>query len=267
MTHSGALGKLVDSLAELGDYGGALDYARRYIACDSLSEEAHCALIRLHLAAGHYTDALRQYKELERVLREEMGTAPSPAARQLLADTHAAPPQKTAVQPAAAIIHKTWNRRGAVPLNSPFYIVRPGDEQFRGAISRQDSIVLVKARGRSARPLCWPGACSRPANRVRKLVSDGSAKAIAGSIGIRGSLVPHICRNDRRPVGPRCIPGSTVESPARLETSTSSASCAAKCSEVLNSIGGGLDEVDRLFGCTFSGVVFGLSAPGTTSAL
>src|SRR6266508_2689063 len=33
---------------------------------------------------------------------------------------------------------------GAMPLDSQFYIVRPVDEQFRLAIARRDSIVLVK---------------------------------------------------------------------------------------------------------------------------
>jgi hypothetical protein len=33
---------------------------------------------------------------------------------------------------------------GAVPLASRFYVVRPTDEEFRAAIARQDSIVLVK---------------------------------------------------------------------------------------------------------------------------
>src|SRR5262245_58037810 len=33
---------------------------------------------------------------------------------------------------------------GAMPLDSRFYIVRPVDDQFRSAIARRDSIVLVK---------------------------------------------------------------------------------------------------------------------------
>jgi hypothetical protein len=33
---------------------------------------------------------------------------------------------------------------GAVPLDSEFYIVRPTDEEFKEAIARNDSIVLVK---------------------------------------------------------------------------------------------------------------------------
>ena len=33
---------------------------------------------------------------------------------------------------------------GAVPLGSPFYIERPADGEFRAAVTRGDSIVLVK---------------------------------------------------------------------------------------------------------------------------
>ena len=33
---------------------------------------------------------------------------------------------------------------GAVPLGSPFYVVRATDEKFAAAIARQDSLVLVK---------------------------------------------------------------------------------------------------------------------------
>src|SRR5262249_19879504 len=33
---------------------------------------------------------------------------------------------------------------GAVPLDSPFYITRPTDAEFRTALARRDSIVLVK---------------------------------------------------------------------------------------------------------------------------
>src|SRR5262249_44561557 len=33
---------------------------------------------------------------------------------------------------------------GVVPLDSPFYVVRPCDEAFREAIAQQDSVILVK---------------------------------------------------------------------------------------------------------------------------
>src|SRR5207253_1799465 len=33
---------------------------------------------------------------------------------------------------------------GAVPIGSPFYVVRPTDEQFAAALARQDGIVLIK---------------------------------------------------------------------------------------------------------------------------
>src|SRR5207237_6141382 len=44
----------------------------------------------------------------------------------------------------AAVLSKLEPIGGAVPLESKFYIVRPVDEEFRAALARQDSIVLVK---------------------------------------------------------------------------------------------------------------------------
>ena len=51
-----------------------------------------------------------------------------------------------------------WNLFGTLPLDSEFYIVRPADEEFRAAIARGDSIVLVKG-ARQVGKTC-PGARS-----------------------------------------------------------------------------------------------------------
>ncbi len=65
------------------DAGGALDYARRAVAADPLREETHADLIRLLARAGQPAAAAREYQELERVLRDELGEAPSAAVRAL----------------------------------------------------------------------------------------------------------------------------------------------------------------------------------------
>ena len=79
---------------------------------------------------------------------------------------------------------------GAVPLDSPFYVVRRTDEEFRAAIARRDSIVLVKgprevgktsllargpvsqfrgSPGRTRRPGCAPTSRRRrPAGRASR---------------------------------------------------------------------------------------------------
>jgi predicted ATPase/DNA-binding SARP family transcriptional activator len=73
-----ALGQLITHLEQAGDLHGALRWARRAVAADSLREEAHRHLIRLLAAVGERDAALRQYHELERLLEGELHTTPEP---------------------------------------------------------------------------------------------------------------------------------------------------------------------------------------------
>jgi predicted ATPase/DNA-binding SARP family transcriptional activator len=79
----GALQQLVLALEESGDPEQAIEYARRAVRVDPLREEAHYDLMRLYAAAGQPSATLRQYQELERLLREELGESPSAATRAL----------------------------------------------------------------------------------------------------------------------------------------------------------------------------------------
>src|SRR5262249_20940960 len=64
----------------------ALGYARRAVSADPLREEGRQDLMRLLAAAGQPTAALRQYRELEQLLDEQLGTEPSAATSQLARD-------------------------------------------------------------------------------------------------------------------------------------------------------------------------------------
>lgn len=79
-----ALISLAQALSAAGDVQAAIPWAERAVADDPLREDAHCGLMRLYAAAGRRADALRQYHELERILREELATAPSPATAAVL---------------------------------------------------------------------------------------------------------------------------------------------------------------------------------------
>jgi DNA-binding SARP family transcriptional activator len=81
--HLHTLRQLSDLLGQAGDVARAVDYAHRAVQTDPLQEESWIALMRLLLAAGQPTVALRRYAELERVLREELDDVPSSAARAL----------------------------------------------------------------------------------------------------------------------------------------------------------------------------------------
>jgi predicted ATPase/DNA-binding SARP family transcriptional activator/Tfp pilus assembly protein PilF len=61
----------------------ALEYARRAVSADPLSEEATCCLMQAFCASDQAWQALRAYRQLERRLEEELDTQPSPALQRL----------------------------------------------------------------------------------------------------------------------------------------------------------------------------------------
>jgi len=79
-----ALGELLKYHSARGGFDEAIDCARRTLAADSLREEVHRELIRLYLATGQTTSALRQYRLCEELLQRELAVAPMPETQELL---------------------------------------------------------------------------------------------------------------------------------------------------------------------------------------
>lgn len=73
---AGALEKLARGLAARGEWDGAVEHARRWLALDPLHEPAHRALISLYAWADRRAAALRQYRECVKILGRELGVAP-----------------------------------------------------------------------------------------------------------------------------------------------------------------------------------------------
>jgi DNA-binding SARP family transcriptional activator len=107
--HFQALGQLVALLEQAGDLHRALDYARQGVSADPLREEAHRELMRLLVAMGQPAAALRQYRELERLLQQELGTRPESATRSLARNLErravSRPPPDSPVSPPLEIAH------------------------------------------------------------------------------------------------------------------------------------------------------------------
>jgi len=78
-----ALGRLLPLLEASGDLDAAVAIARKAIAVEPLREEGHSHLIRLLAASGQPGAALRQFKEWERRLDEELADEPSAPLRAL----------------------------------------------------------------------------------------------------------------------------------------------------------------------------------------
>jgi predicted ATPase/DNA-binding SARP family transcriptional activator len=82
-TYLAALQQLAAAREQTGDLEGALEAARQAVTADPLREEAHYELMRLYAAAGQPSATVKQYQELERLLRQELGETPSAATRAL----------------------------------------------------------------------------------------------------------------------------------------------------------------------------------------
>jgi DNA-binding SARP family transcriptional activator len=68
-----------------GRYYDALRMAMAVVASEPLRESGHCQVIRIHLAEGNVAEAIRQYQMYRHLLYRELGVAPSPRLRGLLA--------------------------------------------------------------------------------------------------------------------------------------------------------------------------------------
>jgi DNA-binding SARP family transcriptional activator/predicted ATPase len=88
-----------------GDINRAIAYARRLTVVDRLNEASRCELIRLYMKAGEPAAAAREYREMVRVLREELGAEPSAETRHLMPRTGAAPHGASSARPAAEPPH------------------------------------------------------------------------------------------------------------------------------------------------------------------
>ena len=147
---------------------------------------------------------------------------------------------------------------GAMPLDSRFYIVRGVDEEFRAAIARHDSVVLIKgARQVGKTSLLARGLQQARAAGARVVLTDlqklnagdlASAEtfylALADLIADQLSLdvAPDAVWNARRG------PSINFERYVRREA----------LGKISAPLVWGLDEVDRLFTCSFGSEVFGL---------
>jgi DNA-binding SARP family transcriptional activator len=80
-----ALERLCGEHRDQGRYDLAIRAGLTAVAGEPLRESAHRALIEVHLAEGNHAEALRQYQGYRHRLREELGLAPSPVIRALVA--------------------------------------------------------------------------------------------------------------------------------------------------------------------------------------
>ena len=147
---------------------------------------------------------------------------------------------------------------GAVPLDSEFYVVRPTDAEFRDAVERRDSIVLVKG----ARQMGKTSLLARGLNQARQAgskvlltdfqkLNESDLQSVETFFRALAELIAEKLELDVEP-------GSVWKAEKAANTNFER----FLRREVLKKLGAplvwGMDEVDRLFNCDFATDVFGL---------
>ena len=85
-----ALESICDQLLTMGRHAQASAAAMAAVHSEPLRESAHRALIRVCLAEGNASEALRQYHTYAALLRDELGLVPSELMRDLVSALSAA---------------------------------------------------------------------------------------------------------------------------------------------------------------------------------
>lgn len=78
-----AVRQLIRHLVHTKELSSAIDYAIRAVQMDPIREESHRDLMQLYLSVGQPSVALRQYKELEGILKKDGGGRPTAATQQI----------------------------------------------------------------------------------------------------------------------------------------------------------------------------------------
>lgn len=265
-----ALRSLIAYRRDAGDLDGALGFALQGVGTGGLREEAHREVIRLYSDAGRADEALRHYRDLERMLADELDLSPSAetralvesiASRKLPIPAPAVTSAETAKQESASLLPGRGELEpvgGAVPVGSRYYILREADAEFEAAIRRRDSIILVRgARQVGKTSLLARGLQRAREGEVRVALSHfqrfnaqhlespdafllALAEDLAEQLDLEGST--------RENWSPQRGPNPNFRRFMRREV----------LAPLDRPLIWAIDEADRLFGCPFATDVFGL---------
>ena len=267
------LGELAQKAVAKEDHAKAAHWLRRSLAADPACEDVQRRLMECLAAQGDYAGLVQSYRTFRLYLHQELQSRPAPETVTLYERLRAQGRQGPSVRPRAAgqSVHSDDARQrttlpadvlepvgGAMPLDSRFYVTRPADAQFRDAVARRDSIVLVKgprqvgktsllARGLQAAREAGARVVHtdfQELNSEHLVSTDTLLRALAASLADRLDL-------DASPGAdwdPERGPNMNMSRFLRREV----------LGEGTEPVVWGLDEVDRLFGRDFGSEVFGL---------
>jgi DNA-binding SARP family transcriptional activator len=282
-----AVRQLIALQIEAGEPTRALEAALQAVAADPLSEELHLEVMRLQLSLGRPAATLRQYRELERILREELDAAPSAdsdavvrSARDALvaggerpgeddaslvaAASISAAPTSAAVDPPVASPESRIPGAsapvplmGAVPIGSPFYVTRAADREVSDAIAARSSIVLLQGARQVGKTSLLGRALAEARESGARIVSTDFQGFSAVDLRSPGSLLLALANEIADQLDLDADPAESL-GPDRSPAVGFRRFLRREVLDAGPPLVWGMDEVDRLFNCDFHSEIFGL---------
>jgi hypothetical protein len=196
-------------------------------------------------------------KHLVEAIQRLPRTAPQPSvpakgsrlmAKPVPLPPHAAPPAPPAIEPVG----------GAVPLDSAFYIVRPADVEFRTALTRHDSVILIKGARQIGKTSLLARGLKFAREHKAKVARTDFQKFNATNLESVANLHLSLAESLADQLDLQTLPSDAWDT--RRSPNVNFERYIRR--EVLGQGEGhlvwGLDEVDRLFAYPYASEVFGL---------
>jgi tetratricopeptide (TPR) repeat protein len=197
------------------------------------------------------------------VVSAVLSRPPSPSGGRSEGETGQAPPCAEGSEGSVGLLSRSARREtlepvgGAVPLGSPFYVSRSADDEFRQAIVRGDSIVLVKG----ARQVGKTSLLARELQQAREagarviltdfqLLSEAHLVSADALFQVLGGWIAEQLELDVVPSQVWDSGGAGLNFRRYMRREV--------LGRVETRLVWGLDEVDRLFSCPFASEVFGI---------
>jgi len=250
------LKRLAQGLIASGEHAESAGYLQQYVSANPAEEWGWRALMQALSDSGERIAALNTYAKCRELFHQRYQLSPPAEMTRLYHQiqqgvglpTLTLPDDEARLEPVG----------GAVPLDSPYYVVRPTDGALQAAIARRDGLVLLKGPRQT-------GKTSLLARGLQQARLAGTAVAVTDFQRI--SSQHWACPNRFLMALGRSIAEQLELDRAPEDTWNDGEGPNENFErflkrEVLRKVSApivwGLDEVDRLFSCPFSSDVFGL---------
>jgi hypothetical protein len=147
---------------------------------------------------------------------------------------------------------------GAVPLNSEFYVVRPQDAEIRNAVTRHDSIVLIKGARQMGKTSLLARGLQQGRERGAKVVLTDFQKLNLADLESPANLYVTLAESIAEQLDLAVFPQDVWEERRGPNINFERYLRREVLGKLNSPLLWGLDEVDRLFTCAFGSEVFGL---------